>query len=109
VVWAIMPMVIGDIPFSTSASTEGISISTVSNTPTTTTATTIPDKNVRSTPNETQMAAKCSVFCLGNPLLDIQVLNGEKYLEKYGLKSNDAILAEEKHMPMCVSSHNMDP
>jgi hypothetical protein len=35
--------------------------------------------------------------------LDIQVSNGEKYLEKYGLKANDAILAEDKHMPMCVS------
>jgi hypothetical protein len=34
--------------------------------------------------------------------LDIQVNNAERYLEKYGLKSNDAILAEEKHMPMCV-------
>ncbi|KAF7783918.1 hypothetical protein Agabi119p4_83 [Agaricus bisporus var. burnettii] len=40
------------------------------------------------------------LFCLGNPLLDIQVLNGEHYLEKYGLKSDDAILAEDKHMPI---------
>jgi adenosine kinase len=34
--------------------------------------------------------------------LDIQVgaTEGAQYLEKYGLKSNDAILAEEKHMPM---------
>lgn len=30
----------------------------------------------------------------------MQVRDGEKLLEKYGLKSNDAILAEEKHMPM---------
>ena len=64
------------------------------------------------------------VFCMGNPLvsiiadfvlrsklifedafskqLDLQVRDGEKLLEKYGLKSNDAILAEEKHMPMFV-------
>ncbi|KAK7040208.1 adenosine kinase [Paramarasmius palmivorus] len=41
-----------------------------------------------------------SLFCIGNPLLDIQVTNGEKLLEKYGLKANDAILAEEKHMPI---------
>jgi len=41
-----------------------------------------------------------TVFCIGNPLLDIQVNNAEQYLEKYGLKSNDAILAEEKHMPI---------
>ena len=46
------------------------------------------------------------LFCLGNPLLDIQVRNGEKLLEKYGLKANDAILAEEKHMPMYVVTHN---
>lgn len=40
------------------------------------------------------------LFCLGNPLLDMQVTGGEKLLEKYGLKSNDAILAEEKHSPI---------
>ncbi|KAF8323142.1 Ribokinase-like protein [Clavulina sp. PMI_390] len=38
------------------------------------------------------------LFCLGNPLLDIQVRDGEKLLEKYDLKANDAILAEDKHM-----------
>ncbi|KAJ8085020.1 adenosine kinase [Marasmius tenuissimus] len=43
---------------------------------------------------------KYSLFAMGNPLLDIQVTNGEKLLEKYGLKSNDAILAEEKHAPI---------
>lgn len=34
--------------------------------------------------------------------LDIQVAgkDGEKYLAKYELKADDAILAEEKHMPM---------
>jgi adenosine kinase len=37
---------------------------------------------------------------MGNPLLDMQVVNGEALLEKYGLKANDAILAEEKHAPM---------
>lgn len=40
------------------------------------------------------------LFALGNPLLDIQVRNGEKLLEKYGLKANDAILADEKHIPL---------
>ncbi|TFK97753.1 adenosine kinase [Pterulicium gracile] len=39
-------------------------------------------------------------FFIGNPLLDIQVNNGEAILEKYNLKSNDAILAEEKHIPI---------
>jgi adenosine kinase len=33
---------------------------------------------------------------MGNPLLDMQVRNGEKLLEKYGLKADDAILAGEK-------------
>jgi len=40
------------------------------------------------------------LFCIGNPLLDMQAKNGEKLLEKYDLKANDAILAEEKHAPM---------
>ncbi|KAF2492130.1 adenosine kinase-like protein [Lophium mytilinum] len=38
------------------------------------------------------------LFCLENPLLDIQGVGDAKLLEKYGLKANDAILAEEKHM-----------
>jgi hypothetical protein len=37
---------------------------------------------------------------MGNPLLDIQVRNGEELLKKYNLNANDAILAEEKHHPM---------
>ncbi|THH01220.1 hypothetical protein EW026_g1450 [Hermanssonia centrifuga] len=40
------------------------------------------------------------LFCMGNPLLDIQVYNGEEILKKYDLKANDAILAEEKHTPL---------
>ena len=46
-----------------------------------------------------------ALFCIGNPLLDIQVTNGEQLLEKYGLKANDAILAEEKHRPMYYCLH----
>jgi len=42
------------------------------------------------------------LFCMGNPLLDMQVTNGEELLTKYDLKANDAILAEEKHLPMWV-------
>jgi adenosine kinase len=41
-----------------------------------------------------------ALFCMGNPLLDIQVKNGEELLKKYDLKANDAILAEDKHRPM---------
>ncbi|KAF9734671.1 hypothetical protein PMIN02_003317 [Paraphaeosphaeria minitans] len=38
------------------------------------------------------------LLALENPLLDIQGVGDEKLLEKYGLKANDAILAEEKHL-----------
>lgn len=38
------------------------------------------------------------LFCLENPLLDIQASGDEALLNKYGLKANDAILAEEKHL-----------
>ncbi|XP_054007860.1 uncharacterized protein LOC128891919 isoform X1 [Hylaeus anthracinus] len=37
---------------------------------------------------------------MGNPLLDISATVGSDFLKKYGLNSNDAILAEEKHKPM---------
>lgn len=37
---------------------------------------------------------------LGNPLLDISANTSESFLEKYGLKPNDAILAEENHKSM---------
>ncbi|KAI0937363.1 hypothetical protein AcW1_001363 [Taiwanofungus camphoratus] len=44
--------------------------------------------------------ASYSLFCMGNPLLDMQVTNGEELLKKYELKANDAILAEDKHLPI---------
>ncbi len=47
-------------------------------------------------------AETVQLFALGNPLLDMQVTNGEELLKKYDLKSNDAILVEEKHKPMYV-------
>jgi len=37
---------------------------------------------------------------MGNPLLDMQVRDGEALLKKYDLNANDAILAEEKHQPI---------
>jgi adenosine kinase len=40
------------------------------------------------------------LVCLGNPLLDLQVDVEKSYLDKYDLKENDAILVEEKHMPI---------
>ena len=41
------------------------------------------------------------LFCMGNPLLDMQV-RGEELLKKYALKANDAILAGPEQFPMCV-------
>ncbi|XP_018496463.1 adenosine kinase [Galendromus occidentalis] len=40
------------------------------------------------------------LFCMGNPLLDISAEVDKSFLERFGLKANDAILAEEKHVPM---------
>ncbi|GMG56311.1 unnamed protein product [Ambrosiozyma monospora] len=40
------------------------------------------------------------LIALGNPLLDIQFNVDKAYLDKYDLKENDAILVEEKHMPI---------
>eukprot|EP00249_Psilotum_nudum_P021948 c28311_g1_i5 orf=764-1954(-) len=37
---------------------------------------------------------------MGNPLLDILAVVEPAILEKYGLKLNNAILAEEKHLPL---------
>lgn len=58
--------------------------------------------NLHDSPN-TMSQPSYQLFCMGNPLLDMQVTNGEGLLQKYELKSNDAILAEEKHQPMCVA------
>ncbi|KAF4124138.1 adenosine kinase [Geosmithia morbida] len=41
-----------------------------------------------------------ALLCLENPLLDIQAKGDQALLDKYGLKANDAILAEEKHKPL---------
>ena len=43
---------------------------------------------------------EASLFCIGNPLLDISTEVDKEYLKKYSLKDNDAILAEEKHLPI---------
>ncbi|KAL8813505.1 MAG: hypothetical protein Q9223_007018, partial [Gallowayella weberi] len=40
------------------------------------------------------------LLCLENPLLDIQAECDEATLQKYNLKANDAILAEESHMAL---------
>jgi adenosine kinase len=40
------------------------------------------------------------ILGMGNPLLDISATVTPDVLEKYGLEANNAILAEEKHMPL---------
>ncbi|XP_046405632.1 adenosine kinase 2 [Ischnura elegans] len=40
------------------------------------------------------------ILGLGNPLLDMTIAADEEFLAKYDLKPNDAILAEEKHIPL---------
>ncbi|CAN1238016.1 Adenosine kinase 2 [Linum grandiflorum] len=37
---------------------------------------------------------------MGNPLLDISAVVDQAFLTKYGIKVNDAILAQDKHLPM---------
>lgn len=49
-----------------------------------------------------KMAHLCQLFCLGQPLLDMQVTNGESLLNKYDLKADDGILAQDKHASMYV-------
>lgn len=40
------------------------------------------------------------LFGMGNPLLDISCHGDQELLDKYDMKPNDAILAEERHMPL---------
>ncbi|GJN89910.1 hypothetical protein Rhopal_002899-T1 [Rhodotorula paludigena] len=42
------------------------------------------------------MSSPLLLLAMGNPLLDMQVVNKPELLEKYGLKPNDAVLAEGK-------------
>ncbi|WOL04276.1 hypothetical protein Cni_G12997 [Canna indica] len=46
------------------------------------------------------MACEGVLLGMGNPLLDISAVVDEEFLKKYEIKSNDAILAEDKHLPM---------
>eukprot|EP00295_Goniomonas_pacifica_P032806 CAMPEP_0175963136 /NCGR_PEP_ID=MMETSP0108-20121206/36858_1 /TAXON_ID=195067 ORGANISM="Goniomonas pacifica, Strain CCMP1869" /NCGR_SAMPLE_ID=MMETSP0108 /ASSEMBLY_ACC=CAM_ASM_000204 /LENGTH=344 /DNA_ID=CAMNT_0017291013 /DNA_START=22 /DNA_END=1056 /DNA_ORIENTATION=+ len=41
-----------------------------------------------------------SLFCMGNPLLDISAPVPPETLTKYGVEAGNAILAEEKHLPV---------
>jgi len=46
------------------------------------------------------MVAEGVLLGMGNPLLDISAVVDQDFLNKYEIKSNDAILAGEKHLPM---------
>ncbi|KAF2543559.1 hypothetical protein F2Q68_00033019 [Brassica cretica] len=37
---------------------------------------------------------------MGNPLLDVSAVVDQEFLNKYDIKLNNAILAEDKHLPM---------
>jgi len=55
------------------------------------------------------MTKEYGLLCLGNPLLDIQVTGNQALLDKYGLKPNDAILAEEQHTPIYEEITELNP
>ncbi|KAJ3836253.1 Ribokinase-like protein [Lentinula raphanica] len=42
----------------------------------------------------------CTIFCVGHPLIDMQVRQAEDLITKYNLKANDAILAGAEHEPI---------
>uniref|UniRef100_A0A3B3VTX0 Adenosine kinase n=2 Tax=Poecilia TaxID=8080 RepID=A0A3B3VTX0_9TELE len=42
------------------------------------------------------------LFGMGNPLLDICAVVDKDFLDKYSLKPNDQILAEDKHKALFV-------
>ncbi|KAJ3038092.1 hypothetical protein HDV00_000975 [Rhizophlyctis rosea] len=56
-------------------------------------------------------ASEFALFGIGNPLLDISAHVKHELLEKYNLKANDAILAEDKHKPLydeLIKSYNVE-
>ncbi|XP_041485275.1 adenosine kinase-like isoform X2 [Lytechinus variegatus] len=46
------------------------------------------------------MASEGDLCGIGNPLLDISANADESFLKKYDLEANNAILTEDKHLPM---------
>lgn len=57
-----------------------------------------PTKNRRTDGPDQDISGILLGLC--NPLLDISAEVSQELLDKYGVKANDAILAEEKHMPV---------
>ncbi|KAG6665629.1 hypothetical protein I3843_02G150500 [Carya illinoinensis] len=57
------------------------------------------------------MAHEGILLGMGNPLLDISAVVDESFLERYDIKLNNAILAEDKHLPMyeeMASKYNVE-
>ncbi|XP_039138667.1 adenosine kinase 2-like [Dioscorea cayenensis subsp. rotundata] len=57
------------------------------------------------------MAYERILLGMGNPLLDISAVVDEDFLNRYDIKLNNAILAEEKHLPMyeeLATKYNVD-
>eukprot|EP00741_Cyanophora_paradoxa_P001633 tig00000498_g1584.t1 len=50
--------------------------------------------------------SKGLLLCMGNPLLDISAEVNEPFLARYGVAANNAILAEEKHIPIYAEMVN---
>uniref|UniRef100_A0A3Q3KRL7 Adenosine kinase n=1 Tax=Monopterus albus TaxID=43700 RepID=A0A3Q3KRL7_MONAL len=48
-------------------------------------------------PSTGRKTTENTLFGMGNPLLDISAVVDKDFLDKFGLKSNDQILAEDKH------------
>uniref|UniRef100_A0A914UID9 Adenosine kinase n=1 Tax=Plectus sambesii TaxID=2011161 RepID=A0A914UID9_9BILA len=54
---------------------------------------------------------KGTLLGMGNPLLDLQTDVDQAFLDKWSLKANDAILADDKHVPMfteLVDKYNIE-
>ncbi|XP_047311858.1 adenosine kinase 2 [Impatiens glandulifera] len=57
------------------------------------------------------MASNGILLGMGNPLLDISAVVETEFMDKYDIKLNNAILAEEKHLPMydeIASKYNVE-
>jgi adenosine kinase len=54
-------------------------------------------------------ASDYALFGIENPLLDISAVVKEELLAEYGLKANDAILAEDKHKSLYTKLVNEYP
>ncbi|KAF5384027.1 hypothetical protein D9757_006944 [Collybiopsis confluens] len=48
----------------------------------------------------TMSSSSYSLFCIGHPLIDMQIRQAENLISKYNLNPNDAILAGERHEPI---------